>query len=50
MHLLEKLNKEGKTIIMATHDEHIVNTMKKRVIAFKDGKIVSDELSGNYSL
>jgi len=42
MHLLEELNKNGKTIIMATHDETIVNTMKKRVIAFADGKIVSD--------
>jgi cell division transport system ATP-binding protein len=50
MHLLEKLHKEGKTIIVATHDEHIVNTMKKRVIAFKDGKVDSDTLAGNYSL
>jgi cell division transport system ATP-binding protein len=50
MHLLEKLNKDGKTIIMATHDEYIVNTMKKRVIAFKDGKVDSDTLAGNYSL
>jgi len=40
--LLEKLNQEGKTIIMSTHDEHIVNTLKKRVIAFEDGKIISD--------
>jgi len=42
MYLLEELHKNGKTIIMATHDETIVNTMKKRVIAFEDGKIVSD--------
>jgi cell division transport system ATP-binding protein len=42
MHLLEDLHKSGKTIIMATHDEMIVNTMRKRVIAFADGKIVSD--------
>lgn len=50
MHLLEKLNQEGKTIIIATHDENIVNSMKKRVIAFKDGKIFSDENEGNYCL
>lgn len=50
MYLLDTLNKEGKTIIMATHDEYIVNTMKRRVIAFHDGKIVSDTKNGIYSL
>jgi cell division transport system ATP-binding protein len=50
MYLLHELNKEGKTIIMATHDEHIVNTMKKRVIAFQDGMVVSDEKEGTYCL
>ena len=50
MHLLEELHQSGKTIIMATHDETIVNKMKKRVIAFADGKIVSDTLEWNYCL
>jgi cell division transport system ATP-binding protein len=50
MHLLEELNKAGKTIIMATHDETIVNTMKRRVIAFKDGIIISDTKNGTYCL
>lgn len=50
MHLLEKLNQEGKTVIVATHDENIVNSMKKRVIAFKDGRIFSDEQNGTYCL
>lgn len=50
MHLLEELNKAGKTIIMATHDEYIVNTMKKRVIAFKDWVILSDTIHGTYCL
>ncbi len=50
MHLLDDLHKSGKTIIMATHDEHIVNTMQKRVIAFADGKIVSDIREGTYCL
>ena len=50
MYLLEDLHKSGKTIIMATHDETIVNTMRKRVIAFADGKIVSDTNEGTYCL
>jgi cell division transport system ATP-binding protein len=48
--LLEKLNKEGKTIIISTHDDRLVNSLKKRVVAFSDGKIVSDEKPGTYSL
>lgn len=50
MHLLDTLNKEGRTIIVATHDDQVVNTMKKRVIAFKDGIIISDEKEGKYCL
>lgn len=50
IHLLEKLNKEGKTVIVATHDEHLVNAMQKRVIAFKDGRIFSDVKNGTYCL
>lgn len=50
MHLLDVLNKQWKTIIVATHDANIVNSMKKRVIAFKDGRIYSDEQNGNYCL
>jgi cell division transport system ATP-binding protein len=50
MHLLEELHQSGKTIIMATHDELIVNTMKKRVIAFENGKVVSDTKKWNYCL
>lgn len=50
MNLLLELNRAGKTIIIATHDDKIVNRLKKRVIAFQDGKIVSDEKEGRYSL
>ena len=47
--LLEKINKDEKTtVIMATHNAHIVNTFKKRVIAISEGKIVSDEKEGRY--
>lgn len=41
MDLFERINKEGKTIIMATHHKGIVDKMKKRVIELKAGKLVS---------
>lgn len=50
MNLLTELNKQGKTIIIATHDDRIVNRLKKRVITFKDGKITSDRENGGYEL
>ncbi len=40
MDLFEKINKEDKTIIMATHNKMIVEKLKKRIIKIKDGKIV----------
>jgi cell division transport system ATP-binding protein len=48
MHLFEEINNRGTTIVMATHNREIVNTMKKRVIAVEDGKIVRDEARGEY--
>jgi len=39
MRLFEKINKEGKTIIMATHNREIIAKLNKRVIALKDGKL-----------
>lgn len=48
MELLDNINKRGTTIIMATHAKEIVDTMKKRVIAIEDGKIVRDESRGGY--
>ncbi len=41
MDLFEKINKEGKTIIMATHNKMIIEKLNKRVIALKNGRIVS---------
>ena len=50
MEVIDKINKElGTTIIMATHDERIVNKMKKRVITIKNGTVEKDELKGKYS-
>jgi len=40
MQLFERINKEGKTIIMATHNKEIIAKLNKRVIALKDGKLV----------
>jgi len=50
MDIFEWLNKQGKTIIIATHDKNIVDTMKKRVISFKDKKIMSDKNPWFYNL
>ena len=46
--LLEKINRAGTTVLMATHDSSIVTRRKKRVIQLKDGKLVSDALQGRY--
>ncbi len=50
MHLFEEINNRGTTIVMATHNKEIVNTLKKRVIAVEDGKIVRDEARGEYGI
>ena len=47
--VLEEINKTtGATLIMATHDEKIVNKFKKRVIVIKDGRIAKDYEEGKY--
>jgi cell division transport system ATP-binding protein len=48
MSLLEEINFRGATIIMATHNREIVNSMRKRVIAIENGVIVRDEARGEY--
>ena len=49
MQCLEDINKSGTTIIVATHDKDIVNTMHKRVIEIQGGKIVRDDERGGYT-
>lgn len=46
--LLNEINSWGTTIIMATHNQEIVNTLKRRVIVLKAGKIASDNKEGKY--
>ncbi|MGX9133395.1 cell division ATP-binding protein FtsE [Rummeliibacillus sp. JY-2-4R] len=48
MNLFEEINARGTTIIMATHNREIVNTMRRRVIAIEGGLIVRDERGGDY--
>lgn len=46
--LLDKAAQNGTTILMATHNADIVNTLKRRVIQLKGGKLVADKKSGKY--
>lgn len=48
MNLFEEINVNGTTIVMATHNKEIVNTLKKRVLAVENGQIVRDQLRGEY--
>lgn len=48
MRTFEEINSRGTTIIMATHSQEIVNTIKKRVIAIEGGRIVRDQDRGEY--
>ena len=48
MEVLDAINRTGTTIVMATHNEEIVNSMRKRVVELHTGKIVRDEREGSY--
>ena len=48
MNIFEMINARGTTIVMATHNREIVNTIRKRVIAIEGGMIVRDEYGGDY--
>ncbi len=48
MRLLDRINRTGTTIVMATHDDEIVDQMRKRVIELEDGKLVRDQARGVY--
>lgn len=48
MEVLDAINRTGTTIVMATHNEEIVNSMRKRVVELHNGKIVRDEQHGSY--
>ncbi|MGW5361587.1 cell division ATP-binding protein FtsE [Actinopolymorpha pittospori] len=48
MKLLDRINRTGTTVIMATHDANIVDQMRKRVIELEGGKLVRDQSRGVY--
>lgn len=48
MEILDNINKNGTTVIMATHNKDIVNKYRKRVIVMNQGKIVKDYQKGKY--
>ena len=48
MKLLEEINARGTTVLVVTHDQDIVNTLKKRVIRLQKGMIVGDERESGY--
>ncbi len=48
--LLIKINELGSTVILATHDKEIVDSLGQRVITLDEGRIISDEAKGKYKL
>jgi len=48
MRLLDRINKTGTTVVMATHDQRIVNMMRRRVVQLDRGVIVRDQARGVY--
>ncbi|MDP9329258.1 MAG: cell division ATP-binding protein FtsE [Actinomycetota bacterium] len=49
MRLLDKVNRIGTTVVMATHDQAIVDAMRKRVIELDKGHVIRDQARGVYS-
>jgi cell division transport system ATP-binding protein len=50
MDLLVKINAFGTTVVLVTHNREVVNALRRRVITLKDGKVVSDQKHGKYTL
>ncbi len=50
MMLLERINRIGTTVVMATHDNHIVDAMRRRVVELDHGRLVRDEATGVYGV
>ena len=50
MQLLDRINRTGTTVVVATHDEVLVNWMRRRVIELSDGVLVRDQARGVYGI
>jgi cell division transport system ATP-binding protein len=48
--LLEKINELGTTIVLATHDKEVINSLRRRVVTLENGKMIRDEERGRYVL
>ena len=48
MKLLDRINRAGTTVVMVTHDQAIVNQMRKRVLELDGGNLVRDQARGVY--
>jgi cell division transport system ATP-binding protein len=48
MRLLDRINRTGTTVVMATHDANIVDSMRRRVVELEAGKVVRDQARGVY--
>jgi cell division transport system ATP-binding protein len=48
MKLLDRINRTGTTVVMATHDSSIVDQMRRRVVELESGELVRDQASGVY--
>jgi len=48
MKLLDRINRTGTTVVMATHDAAIVDSMRRRVVELADGRVVRDQVRGVY--
>ena len=48
MKLLDRINRTGTTVVMATHDAAIVDSMRRRVVELDDGRVVRDQVRGVY--
>ncbi len=50
MKLLDRINRTGTTVVMATHDAGIVDQMRKRVVQLEDGVVIRDQTQGVYGV
>jgi cell division transport system ATP-binding protein len=50
MRILDRINRTGTTVVMATHDQRIVDAMRRRVIELDHGSLVRDQARGVYGV
>jgi cell division transport system ATP-binding protein len=50
MRILDRINRTGTTVVMATHDHAIVDAMRRRVVQLEGGRVIRDQRSGAYEI